>query len=721
MGCGTSSADQPQRRRVKQQSSFPEQKFPSNDPNFLQNITLIFEHLIEGCKSISAPSNLMSTVCLGKNSFPVVTNTLIFEETSPTELKFPVVSASLYGSGRVCVISQLDYLQSKYLQANDTTRFFQNLFRWIAGIHGSMTPLYLCGFDKQLLGPVTFSCQELGFYVENGSFKHNYSNYRAILLPSTVDLSDPERMKNLVDFVYNGGGLAIFYIHHDITTLEVPINKFLYTFNLAFTYCYMNEEGNIDSIKVHPVYSYVRDCNFIALSNRYQTVVKKEEIDSIGLDDIVTNLRYYIMVCDETYSNDLIELMEASWNYLNATGYNQDGKICPLLQQAIVTVLLIDLYAKLPPEQIKPIPEYEILPGKTGNVELTDYERDIQLQSDTWLSTGLWLPAGVIGEIEINEGMSDVHVHIGSHHESLIPKPSPWKRWPLCVSVFPLSKTVTKVVSSFGGIVYVAVNNTKGEDQSIHLKFKNFCLHPIADYRDPSLWQKTKDIEVPWGEIFAENIIFTLPSSKMREISDFSTIFSKFSKLISLLADFLSYKIEKPYRIVFDIDLPDDQPSFGYPLVFLEEDMDGILCELDHPSPILFKALTIIGIVSIREDCFDQMTETALAHVAGSVAMKSLWPDFDPLEILGDQAPLLFKEFWKIHMFNDTVLHETLKIYQNPDYPISDVKDDTWISFVTNMCRISKHNYIKVLQKVKPIPLNISLSVNGLEEFKIAS
>ena len=413
--------------------------------------------------------------------------------------------------------------------------------------------------------------------------------------------------------------------------------------------------------------------------------------------------------------------MEASWNYLRATGYNQDGKICPLLQQAIVTVLLIDLYTKLPPEQIKPIPEYEILPGKTGEVELTDYERDIQLQSYTYMSTGLYLPAGIIAEIEIDEPMPEVHVHIGAHNESLISKPSPWKRWPLCVSVFPLSKTVTKVVSSFGGIVYVACNNTNGENKSIHIKFKNYCLHPIADYRDSSQWENTKDLEVPWGEIYAENLIITLPTSKMREISDFTDIYSKLSKLVNLLAEFLSFEIERPYRIVFDIDLPDDQPSFEYPIVFLEEDMNGILCELDHPSHILFKALTVLGIVSIREDCFDQMTETALAHVAGSVAMKAIWPDFDPLEILGDQSPPLFKEFWKIHNFNNTVLHDTLKIYQNPEYPISDVKDDTWISFVTNMCRISKHNYIRVLQKVKPIPLNISLSVNGLEEFTMQS
>ena len=231
------------------------------------------------------------------------------------------------------------------------------------------------------------------------------------------------------------------------------------------------------------------------------------------------------MVCDEKYSEQLIDLMESSWEYLNSTGYNKDGKICPLMTHAIIAVLLIDLYAKLPPEYVKPIPESEILPGKTGNVELSEFDKQITLESETWVSTGLWLPAGVIGEIEIEEPMPEIHAHVGSHHESLISKTTPWKRWPLCVSVAPLSKTVTKVVSALGGIVYIAINNPVSEKKTISMKFKNFCKHPMADYRDPNIWEMTKDLEVPWGEIHSENLIFTLPTEKMREIGNFSKIF----------------------------------------------------------------------------------------------------------------------------------------------------------------------------------------------------
>ena len=121
----------------------------------------------------------------------------------------------------------------------------------------------------------------------------------------------------------------------------------------------------------------------------------------------------------------------------------------------------------------------------------------------------------------------------------------------------------------------------------------------------------------------------------------------------------------------------------------------------------------------IREECFDVTTETAIATVATAVIFQELYKEFDPFDFSGLQLPTLFQELWEIHTnYSADLIPQTLEKFQNPDYPVLDVPEDMWIAFVREMCRLGKRDFTKLLERSRPIPLNISISLQGLPPYQ---
>ncbi|OHT12600.1 hypothetical protein TRFO_03624 [Tritrichomonas foetus] len=684
-----------------------------------------FDQIVSGAKMIAAPSNMMPIVCLTREAFPLITSFLHLEDSTPTEIQLPIVAGSVSNNGRVICFAQLQFLSSKALHTADTAKLISNSLNWLSGGISSMTPVLALGFDKPTMQYVMKALQDLGFFAEAGNHRSTFTNYKCIVIPSNIPLEDSDLKDNIIEYVQNGGGLAVFYIHAEIPQLTMPINKLLSPFGFSFTYCLLNEDlEDADNIQVPPSFTYVRDSNFVPISAHFKAVVKQNNIDTSTLDDLVTTLRYYIMVCDDSHSEQLQDIAHYSWDFLNRTEYSTADGICPDIKHGIVVVLLQDLYAKLSIDQVQPIPEHDVFPGKTGEVEMQDHTLTLELKDDTWVSTGLWLPASLPAFVETPDLMPDVHVQIGSQHDSLLTKQGPWKRWPSVVSVFPLEQATVKVGTPFGGIVYVTSNPPEPtEPQEVSLTFKGFCKHPRAVVTDPSIWEETKDIDVPWGELDIGNVIFTVPSDKLRGIPDFGKVKSVFEVIVSGISNYMSHTIERPYRFVFDVEIAEDGwPGYGYPLIFHVDDIDGILFNLDGPTPELFKAVSLMTIVSIREDCFDNTTETAIASVATAVIFQELFSQFDPFKFNGITLPTLFHELWEIHSHcNSDLIPQTLAKFQNPEYPVSEVPEDMWIAFVREMCRIGKRDFTKLLERSRPIPLNISISLQGLPPYQASS
>jgi len=724
MGCGSSSTDPTRTNNHNRRVAVEHQNKIQQNNNEGDSQICCFDQIVANVKSIAAPSNMMPVVCLSNDAFPVVPSFLHLEDSTPTEIQLPIVAGSICGKGRVICFSQLQFVLDKCINVADTKRLVVNSLNWLTTGQTTMTPILLVGFSKSYNNYVSKTFQNLGFFVDTSVFpKNGFQNWKAIIIPSDIDLETDEKYNKIYEYVHDfGGGLAVFYNHSERASITMPINKLLVRFNLSFTYCLLNEDlETFENIQVPSSYTYVRDSNFIPLLAKFKAIVKQSHVETTALDDLVTTLRYYIMVCDESHNDQLIEISNYAWDFLKKSGYQVGEKIFPDIKQGIVVVLLLDLITKLQPEQVEPVPEHIFFPGKTGDVTLGDFELDINLQNSTWISTGLWLPAGVVAEVECENPLPNTHIQIGSHHESLLPKPGPWKRWPSTVTVTQLSERVNKVVTAFGGIVYVSVNNflpTENDNKKVHIKFHNFTEYPQFKFNDPSVWERTKDIDVPWGEIDVGSVIFTLPTKDIHRITDFNIIKEKFDVISKGISDYMSYVAERPYRFVFDIELPEDCPSCGYPLVFNIEDIEGILMNFSSPTTQLFTAVTLMTIVSLREDCFEQVTETAIATIATSVIFQKLFPGFDPLEFTGIALPTSFHELWEIQCKVDpTLIPKTLAKFQDPNYQVSEVPEDMWISYVREMCKIGQRDFTKLLERSRPIPLNISISLQGLPPY----
>ena len=683
-----------------------------------------FNAIVNGAKTIAAPSNMMPIVCLVKDAFPIITSMLHLEDSTPTEIHLPIMAGSVYNLGRIVAFAQLQFLSPKLLHSCDTAKVMVNALNWVSG-SSSMINVCLLGFNKQSLPTVQKPLQELGFFAEPANSRTVFATYKAVVIPSDLNIDEGDLLPRLVQYVSEGGGLAVFYRHADLTQVAMPINKLLVKFGISFTYCLLNEElEDADSIDVPTSYQMIQESNFVTITGEFAAIVLQQEVDTSRLDDLVTTLRYYIMVCDEEYCEQMRKIAEAAWQFLRSHHYATEDGICPEIQHGIVVVLLQDLYSKLPISQVEVIPEHDQFPGPTGDVELEEFTQHLDILDDMWTPTGLWLPAGVEATVVCSEVSKDLCIRVGSHCRSLLTRGGPWKRWPSVVSIYPVEKEETLVGTAFGGIVYAAPNSYEPVDPfDVTLTFKNVCKYPRFVQGSPEIWEETKDLPVPWGEIETQYVVFTVPSDKMREIGEFDHLVKFYGDIMAFILNFVHLLGQaRPYRIVFDVDADDEhqEPGEFYPLVFDLKDIDDLLINIDQPNRKLIDTLSLIIITSFRENCFDQITEKALSALVTAAALKSKFPDFDPENIPDWQPPILFKEFWEIHtVYDPELMSKTLLKYQDPERQVTEsFPEDLWIAFVREMCRIGQRNFTELLEKSRPIPLNISLSLQGLPPYK---
>lgn len=714
MGCASSS---PTQISQKQETS----KQPQVEMNHSFNPEDSFLEILKNVNTIEEVRNMTPIVCLSHDSFPLITSRLKQQNSSAHSISLPIVAASICGKGRVVCFSQLNLIQPQFAHTADNFTLLANIVHWTADCHDPMTTLFSLGFNKTELLDINNSFHRLGIYVEKGHLNPDIQSYKAIIIPSNADLTDPHKVDQLYKYVHDDGGGLIVFSNHNNLHYFLPVNNLLSKFNLSYTFCLINNE--IESTKRPTVDTSNHLCSdliFPKLIIKFKSILNETEIDVRRLDDIVTTLRYHVMVCDETFYEELQEINESAWNYLIKTGYRNDELICPDIKHGIIIVLLLEISTKLPQNCVKPIPDHESFPGKTADdVELSNFNISLDLQNETWASTGLYLPAGVVGTVELENGYnSNIYLQIGSHHENLLSKENPWKRWPLITSIYHFRNKVINVVSSFGGIVYISYKlgySNNSQTAPIRLNFTNFTKYPIYDYAHPKILEKTKDIKVPWGEIATKFVIFTVPSDFLRSIKNFEKINDFFTKIVENIQSLMSVTIEKPFRFVFDIDLLTGQPSCGYPLVFGINDINDILISFDKPSHKLFVALTFMSICSIREDCMDRITETAVATVVAAEICRKLYPDFDPANFDNFPFPALFAELWEIHTKVDNeVIFKTLAAFQDPNFAMAEVEEDMLIQFVVKLCEIGKMNFTRLLDRAYPVPLNISLSIEGL-------
>jgi hypothetical protein len=374
----------------------------------------------------------------------------------------------------------------------------------------------------------------------------------------------------------------------------------------------------------------------------------------------------------------------------------------------------------LPPEKVRVVPEHAQFPGAaTGDVKLTNSVVTVDLLPRTWVSTGLWLPAGVVGTVESDvPGPDDLSIQIGSHEESLFRKAGPWRRWPTTVSQTRLGKGKVQIVSPFGGIIYIVVGQVD-EGKTITLHFSQVYHHSIMDVERPAVWEATKSSTAPWAEVVSTHVVFTVPRGVMDSITDLAAIKRVYDAIIDAVSSYLSFEVKRPFRIVFDIDLPDDNPTCGYPFVFPVDMCEDLLVHLDAATFALLNAVMMIGILSIREGCFDTTAETVIGTIAAAVALERLFPSFNVEEVSDIELPSPFHELWSIQKRVDpTLIPRAIAVLQDPAFTPPASQEVMWAEFVKELCRLGHRDFTPLLERSRPILLSDSFSEEDLSVYQ---
>ncbi|KAH0786891.1 hypothetical protein GPJ56_009268 [Histomonas meleagridis] len=590
----------------------------------------------------------------------------------------------------------------------------KSCLKWLANQKTALVPVLIAGFPEECFDSMRPGLQSFGFDLRfSTNLSRKLSNYKMIILPTNFDLFDDSIVSDLKNFIKEGGSIATFHFPDNNNSFYFPINQILSRFGLAYTFCKTAQQPFIISLckDFETVYSH----HFIPQIEKLKQIITSDTPeDSPELCSTAIGIQYMNYGATKSQIQQLTDISEMCIGYLKKSGSQIFDK--SFTANYLLSGILLDIFPKLPPEAVTPFPGYELFPGQCGDVELADFSMKLNISNETWTSTGLYLPAGKVSIVECDP--SDfLNLQIGAHHESLALKQPPWKRWPSIVFAFSLNKDTTDVVSPFGGPVYIATSQLQSGQKTLDFTFKGFVKYPRVVYGDPSIWESTKDIDVPIGEIQCENVIFTLPTSYMKDL-DFDKIFDVIGKLIREIATFLSYEINDPLRVVFDIDLPEDAPGCGYPIVFPISEITQILGSIDKPNASLLTLSNLIGIFMIREGCFDSVIETTLATLASAVAFSKLYKDFNPMPITLKTQQLFF-ELWNIYNSgNGDIIQKTLKKYQNKDYEIVGVPEDTWLDFVQELCKNGKMDYTYFLQQARPIPLNVSISCHNFPRYE---
>ena len=647
MGCVMSNVTKtsPNRRpRPQLEPKDDDKRPPPPAPlEFVDQLRMDRTSILQGLSQIHCPEWTTPVVCLSERSYPLFLNTFKFEDRRES-IELPVIAFSRVENGRFIFIGNIEFVSHPILQHTETSAFIENMITWGADYKIQTIKITLLGIPQPLVSTLQTDFSSYGYVVDAPKDPPLSLNSAIVFIASNYVCGHLNEM--IIDYVKRGGTVICFAVQPEeggSNGLEFPINRQLAEAGLAFTSCSLKSTNKIISSSVPAVldkYTYKNIIDrYVGLLNEYEN---EEDVDINALDDVISQLRFYIEAFTDLNYEEAHLLETESFKFLQKIGIKNEDGICPSVVHGLVTVVITEIVPKLAPSDITQNPLLEEFPGVTGkNVTLSKVKLRIGMKSDSWNSTGLWIPAGTVGTITTD---SPIILQVGSHNLCLLVKPGPWKRWPIVTTRFVVEpNTLTEFASPFGGIIYFLTERNR----TIHAMLNNISRYPYYVFQKPSIWEATQNLNIPWGEIQLKTIIFTMPTEYIKQIENLEEFCKLYEKLISDTFSFCGLKPSDLRRIVFDVDLLQNTPVSTDILVLHTDSMEGII-NIHQANSDILQLLTYLVLASINGIFHDYEIELTIATIAGCYAIKKSWPDEPPLIALSVSPSKLFCELFDL-------------------------------------------------------------------------
>ena len=651
------------------------------DQNTLRND---FMTIMQGIQQMPKPDRTGPVVCFSELSLPILIAPLSLEEGDATGVTLPVIGISHYKNGRATVFGNTQILTECNRENTDGSAFLENIIKWASGVQRGRIACCIVGYSAADTEILQRNLSGFGFRVIASATLDLSHHVQVILIPSDYD--DPE--KKLIEFVANGGGV--------ICTLQPPsiindqgryrMNSTMSEFGLGFPSTgLLVGPVNAPYTKVNPHFSVLSKYTFSQLSKTLMDVLNKSEIDISELDSCVTAVRYNVSCMPQSSDPNLLAIENAAYGYLKSHNYETEEGYCSTVFHGVVSVLLCEAQAKMSASCFVGQDFSERFPGKASEEPDGNDVVSVQLtiQREGWVSTGYWLPAGVMATISTeSEFPPGLVIQVGMHAEAIFQKEGPWQRWPIITTSFDFKPT-TEIANPFGGMIYIILDHQLPEKITLDLSIDHVFPYPRFSLSDPSIWDKTRDRGAPWAEVETKYVTFVAPARIVRAAKSLKDNAKMIDDLIESVLEFLDDKEEHSFRCVFDVELIEG-PVCGYPIIMGVDQCDSFFDEI-VPSESLFVLTTFIGMLSLPEGAFDPGKESSLACAATCSAFLKKWPDVSPLDFSRDMLPPHFNELWNIYKKdNGKALTEAMgKIRTIRCTDSSD--DDLWTVFINEI------------------------------------
>ena len=641
------------------------------------------KNLLQGVAKMPYADDLRTLVVLSDAACAAFSAPLYFENGDETTINLPIMGFSRFFNGRFFLMGSSQILLKCIPQKTDASVFLENLVRWVSGDRRGLVKVGIMGMSEEDNSILKKNAEVFGFKV-----KANIDDSDLPKVHCVITTTNFKKIKVIKDLLDQGIGVILCYEPPNETTNEDAYDNFLYEIGMPFSHCELLVGSQSSDFIKSISQNNLRKLSLKGLIAKFEKIIKdKDSIDIGKLDSVITLIRIHCSAITDLY-HPLIDLVFTKVSdFIFGLDCVNDTSVCPSIETKISTVLLGEIIDRVSPSNFIGMDLSENFPGKTGNVKLSTYKVEF-IPSLGWLSTGLWLPPGITATIDVEKPFNDdVSIQIGSNINSLITesKGATWMRWPVVTLSYPIDQNHMEISSPFGGILYLIFdekeehhstdsNNNKNM-QTFTLTISNVCQYPRCSLVNPNEaslsitnteddpptskdidsqisnplenWEQTKNLDIPLGELETETIIFTIPTTVLRDMKDISKFAMRFQSLIRRVFSFTALDSNKQVRVIYDIESFDSSANIdSFPYYVSEEVLKTY--QEEAPSKHIYDLLSHAALLSLPEDYFSSEIEKILAALVASAIMIEKYPESDPLAYYEGVPPKLFLDLWAV-------------------------------------------------------------------------
>ena len=680
MGCVSTAPVAPKHKKKTEHAPKPTNLFPQANQMVLQ-FRDDLQKLSQGVSYVPKTDGMVPVVAVGDKALPIAIAPLCLEAGDPTGVFLGIAAVAHYERGRILCVGQINFFVQCTSENSEAAVFLENSVRWaVPNVMGTIR-VCLLGLSSAVAPQIQKNLSGFGFHVSVREDCRDLERFNVILCASDCKFGVEIR-----EALKRGAALIC-----GAADTEGPgrfaLNSLLVETGLGFPQCFL-VVGPLNSTMVKLTLSYTQMSKITlrkqaALFEEMVHGKDSEEINVGELDNVISTLRYHIGVMFQEKNEILERLADVALEALVSSDCYMNGVFCSTLLQSVYVALLTDLMMKLPASYYAGKDHSQLFPGPIGIPELITETISIPYTNDGWFTTGMYLPAGHVTKIAVTGDVTDtMAIQIGSHTEVLNTGQSGFLRWPSVMNMYRVGPEEVEIGSMFGGVIYL-VNDAKGEG-TVDITFNDVCKYPV--WINGS-WNGSEECSAPIIEIATSYVIFTMPRDYLEKIPDAGEFAASIDSFVENVVHFTSYVPEpKPFRVVFDVELPSEGPICGYPIVLSYEMLDNIINN-QTPTSGLFILLMYIGILSLPPDFFQDDIEASLATTAAGVTFLKHWPDISPLDYLTIPLPAMFSEIWAIYLNEKDKSLITRVLRRTRMKPPG--KQDMWQVFVTELMKCS--------------------------------